>query len=203
MDKKDDIEKLFSKKFEKFEVKSSEEEWIHLSSKLNKSNFLKFSFVTFNIYYLLVLATFAGTATFAGIKNIQLTKKVYRLEQTVQTYQNADQKKPLTDQSVDSAKVLLPLFKPEESKEVTKVEIKPANENRAKSIEPASSPKNRVSTEIPKEIKDTVKAPIININQSDTTIKNKVRKVKKTLVVKPKTVVIKDTVVVTKSFKQK
>ena|ERR1035437_3382622 len=90
MDQEYNIEKLFSKKFEHFEVTTSDEDWRKLNSKLRRNNFLKFSLVTFNVYYLLALITFAGTATYSGLTNHKLSKKVDQLEKTIKTYKKKE-----------------------------------------------------------------------------------------------------------------
>lgn len=201
---KDNIGELFSKKFEKFEVKSSDQEWLELSSKLSKSNFLKFSFITFNVYYLMALVAFAGTATFTGIRNIQLSQKVQNLEQTVKSYQKQEEVTSSPAQYSDSV-----MSQPATSME----EIKPSKtinakiENRKKE-EPAIKEKsdeveknnNQPLPNSPAEVKDnSVKSAVMT--SVDTTNKPRFRKVKKTLVVKPNPVVVKDTVVITKRLK--
>jgi len=201
---KDDIERLFSKKFEKFEVKTSEEEWLNISSKLSRSNFLKFSFTTFNIYFLLVLVTFAGTATFTGIRNSQLSKKIYKLERTIQSYQSKEHVHPAST-FTDSANIQL--AQPELKTDVKTVEFQ-------KESNPKSIPEIKSQTDKPKikdvplsssefEIKDTAQKVVINPSIRDTVQRTIVRKVKKTFVIKPKTVVVKDTIVITKSLKMK
>jgi hypothetical protein len=48
----DEIDKLFSSKFENYKVGSTEDEWLRLSSDLKRVNFWKFQFQSFNIFYL-------------------------------------------------------------------------------------------------------------------------------------------------------
>lgn len=201
---KDNIEELFSKKFEKFEDKPSDQEWLELSSKLSKSNFLKFSFITFNIYYLMALVAFAGTASFTGIRNIQLTQKVQKLEQTVKSYQKQGEVTSPPLQYSDSMK----------SQPATSIdEIKPSKtvntkiENRKKE-EPLIKEK---SGELEKDVNQPLPNPPVVLKDNsvkpdamssiDTTNKPRFRKVKKILVVKPNPVVVKDTVVITKRLK--
>lgn len=65
--KMDDIDKLYSDKFENFEFHSSDDEWGKLSSKLAKANFLKFSYSTFNIYYLTAIFGFFAFLVYLGL----------------------------------------------------------------------------------------------------------------------------------------
>jgi hypothetical protein len=211
----DQIEKLFSEKFEKYEVKSSEQEWLDISSKLNRVNFLKFSFVSFNIYYLAVIIAFAGTTTFTGIKNVELSNKVQRLEFSVRSYQKKEQLNTLPDNYV----------KPNENREAVpagKLEktdkIKDATEDKIKS-------EIKSKTEIDKDTKQLIDDPKITIpkpesgnqpnfekkdadvisqpnRKTDSIIIPKTRRVvKHTFVIKPKPIILKDTVVVTKTIK--
>ncbi len=190
-----DIEKLFSKKFEKFEIKSSEEEWSRLSSKLSRSNFLKFSFVTFNVYYLLALLTFAGTATFTGYKNLRLTKEVKQLEQTIETYQK---EKPTQVLSVplDSDRINPQIIKANKSGDAkTAVGNNPGLQGKNVNIE-GVKPSNVVLA-----VKDTSRKIDSKPVQVDTTNSKKIKRVKKTIAIKKDKVVVKDTVVITKPSK--
>ena len=200
---KDNIENLFSKKFEKFEVKSSDQEWLELSSKLSKTNFLKFSFITFNVYYLMVLVTFAGTATFTGIRNMQLSNKVEKLEQAVQSYQIKEQtnSSPATySDSIKSLPTAIEENKPAKNLNTiieTKKKDEPEIKVKAKEEEKTVSPP---PVNLPMEVKDNSLKPEVP-SSVDSASKPKFRMVKKTLVVKPKPIVLKDTVVITKRVK--
>jgi len=200
---KDNIENLFSKKFEKFEVKSSDQEWLELSSKLSKTNFLKFSFITFNVYYLMVLVTFAGTATFTGIRNMQLYNKVEKLEQVVQSYQMKEQtnsspatysdsikSKPAAIEENKPAKTINTIIE-DKKKAEPEIKVKAKEEEKTVSLPPVNPPM---------EVKDNSLKPEVP-SSVDSASKPKFRMVKKTLVVKPKPIVLKDTVVITKRMK--
>ncbi|HEY4784484.1 MAG TPA: hypothetical protein VIH57_00480 [Bacteroidales bacterium] len=202
-EKKNNIEELFTRRFENFEVKSTEEEWIRLNARLSKSNFLRFSFVTFNIYYLVVIAAFAGTASFMSIKNYHLSQEVKRLQRSVINYQQREQEKQLPRQRSDSTKFLPPAKETLESKETSTDHKNHIKQNKGQPVEPAPSVQNKVETEAFKVLKDSSKTSLPNITVVDTMEKSKARKVKKILVVKPKTVIIKDTVVITRSLNKK
>jgi hypothetical protein len=193
MNQEIDIEKLFSAKFDHFEVKSSEEDWLKLSSKLSVSNFLKFSLITFNIYFLFGLLTIAGVATYSGLKYYRLIKKVHQLEQTIEDFKKLE--------PIQNAPFVAPIDTNQAS--VTKTN----NSTEERTIRAEVQGKNAKTEEIVTNanpvqiIRDT--AQVINALplQSDTTNKNKIKKVKKTVTIKKDKVVIKDTVVITKSLK--
>jgi hypothetical protein len=199
MNDEQNIEKLFSKKFEKFEIKSSDEEWTRLSSKLSMSNFLRFSFATFNVYYLLALICFAGTAAITCINNYNLTKKIEHLEQSIETYQKRDSIRNLPTVPIDSAHLYEDAIKntPEHKKEInTDLSIKNTPES-AKKDENLNQPSNMLET-----IQDTTKKKEIKPTQSDS-VSHKMKKVKKTVTIKKESVVVKDTIVITKQNKSK
>jgi len=193
MNQEIDIEKLFSAKFDHFEVKSSEEDWLKLSSKLSVSNFLKFSLITFNIYFIFGLLTIAGVATYSGLKYYRLTKKVHQLERTIEDFQKLE--------PAQTAPFVAPIDTNQAN--VTKTN----NSSEKRTIRAEVQGKNVKTKEIVTNanpvpiIRDT--AQVINALplQSDTTNKNKIKKVKKTVTIKKDKVVIKDTVVITKSLK--
>jgi hypothetical protein len=189
MDQELNIEKLFSKKFEHFEVKTSEEDWLTLNSKLKRSNFLKFSIVTFNVYYLLALLTFAGTATYSGFNNHKLTKKVNQLEQTIKTYQKSERIVPL-----DSVKKTT-LIEPDQKKTIQNTTPLKTEPTLAKpSVIKMLQPSTRVA------INDSSLKINDNPLQVDTPYVRKT-KVVKSIVVKKSSVVLKDTMVIVKHSK--
>ena len=184
------IEKLFSKKFEHFEVTASEEDWLQLNSKLWRSNFLKFSTLTFNIYYLLALITFAGTATYSGFNNHHLTKKVDQLEKTIKTYQRKNVTFP-----VDSVKSSEIFIEPNPKKDVSnrtpiKAEPTVAKVATVKMLQPVDRP----------AINDSALKINDNPIQIDSHLVRKT-KVVKSIIVKKNSVVVKDTMIITKQRK--
>jgi cell division protein FtsL len=175
MNQEIDIEKLFSGKFEHFEVNSSEEDWRQLSSRLKVSNFLKFSVMTFNIYYLVALFAFAGTATYSGIRNYALNKKIDQLETTIKA-----QEKKETNVSLSHSHLIIN----EPVKSEVKVNPKPVIQKKAANLEIIPAKKTASFT-------DTIKIAADPL-QIDTTY-NRKTKIKRTIVVKRDRVVIKDT----------
>jgi len=177
MNQEIDIEKLFSGKFEHFEVNSSEEDWLQLSSRLKVSNFLKFSVMTFNIYYLVALFAFAGTATYSGVRNYALNKKIDQLETTIKA-----QEKKETNVSPSHSNPNPIITEPVKSE--VKVNPKPVIQKKAANLEIIPAKKTASFT-------DTIKIAADPL-QIDTTY-NRKTKIKRTIVVKRDRVVIKDT----------
>jgi len=192
MDQELNIEQLFSKKFEHFEVKASEEDWIKLNSKLSRSNFLKFSIVTFNIYWLLALLAFAGTAIYSGVYNHKMTKKVKQLEQTIQTYQK----------DMDGENTVAPVGP--EKKEAILIE-RPHQTNNQKTPALHASPSNLVKAPIQMLQPSSRVDSSININeeplQTDSSSYHRKTKVVKNIVVKKSSVIVKDTMVIVRTIK--
>jgi hypothetical protein len=196
----DDIDKLFSKKFEKFEVKPSEGEWLELSPKLSRFNFLRFSFVTFNIYYLTVIVLFAGTATFTSVRNIQLSQKVDHLEQSLKIYQKNEETKKISVPSPEVEDVSKPVSS--KTHEFAVKKSKPSKNVESSLPSTYSESENPEKHNTQKEIKDTAQISTQIFNRPDTLAKIKVKKIKKTFVIKPRVVIVKkDTVVITKRYK--
>ena len=193
----DDIDKLFSKKFEKYEVKTSEEEWLELSPKLSRSNFLRFSYITFNIYYLSVIMVLAATVGFAGVKNYQLTQKLISLEQNVKTSSPKEKTISTPTSPVETKKE-------EESKATVD---QSSIIMTTKPVQPVNSvisikAKEKEQPNVKEERKDTAQLSSQNLTVSDSLSQIKIKKIKRTLVVKPRTVIVKkDTVIITKHHK--
>jgi hypothetical protein len=82
------IDKLYSDKFSKYESNISDDEWAKLSIKLSKVNFLKFSFTTFNAYFLLAIVTFVAAVIYFGINNFNISKKNEKLNDKIETFQD-------------------------------------------------------------------------------------------------------------------
>jgi hypothetical protein len=223
--KGEDIDNLFSKKFEKFEAKPSESEWIELSSKLNRLNFLKFGFTTFNVYYLVTFVFLVTASTFSIVRNIQYAQEVKDLESKLKELQPKEQviksvgiNKYLIEGDAqihhDSAKVKVLQNADNfagDSKTSKTSEAGPRQNHKTdpkdhKGFETDASqkpaiPAQKVETNIVPEKKDSAtvsQSTLSGGSSSQTTIK----KVKKVLVVKPKSVVLKrDTVIIKKDLK--
>lgn len=61
---KNDIENLFSNKFDGYKLKPSNDVWLNVEKELNKKSFFKYSFSKFNIYYLAVTVLLLTFLTF-------------------------------------------------------------------------------------------------------------------------------------------
>jgi len=196
MDKESDfLDKLYSEKFDKFEDQAFDNDWIKLSSKLGKSNFLKFSFVTFNVFYLAVILTFAATSTYMSVSNIIKTKKIQNLEKKIeelQQKQDTTEAFALTNDSIiientgqeAEVKNEINLLKNENKKEL--------KQNRDEEKADKSIAKSQIGT-----AKDSVfiKPDSSSVNRI---VPVKINKVKKTIFIKQNKVLVKDTVVIKK-----
>ena len=197
-----DIDKLFLKKFGSFEAKTSEEEWRALSPKLSRFNFLKFSFVTFNVYYLMLLTALAGTVAYSGVKNMELSKKVRTLEQNLKNQESQPQEETINQSSTPTE--ALDKNEPEAvstQSQTGKKSNTSLNSNTLTSVVPVQDEEKEkpVSKE---EIKDTAHIAVPQLVKPDSLSVSKIKRIKKTLVVKPQVVIVKkDTVVITKRRK--
>lgn len=183
------IANLFSKKFEKFQVQTSNEEWARLNSKLNRLNFVKFSFATFNIYYLIVIVGLAGTVTYSSISYINLSKKLKSLEKEIGTDITYKNETPSLPHATNGAKDVIKRLDQEKEKKADS----DFNHGDNKQVKPEKSKKIE-NSEINKESFKEVVAPPI---QTDT-LKPPIKRVKKIISIKPTQVVIKDTVIIIK-----
>jgi hypothetical protein len=193
MNKENDyIDKLYSEKFDNFEDQTSDSDWISLNSKLSKSNFLRFSFVTFNIFYLAVLLMFAGTSTYLGVSNIIYTKEIQKLEEKIKVLQQQSDTTESLTLTTDSITI---------ENKVQKTEIKRENSLLNNKEIQASNIEYKSNTSIDKALintsKDSVYLKPDSISVSKT-IPVKINKVKKTIFVKQDKVIVKDTVVIKK-----
>lgn len=224
--KGEDIDNLFSKKFEKFEVKPSDSEWIELSPKLNRLNFLKFSFASFNIYYLITFAFLVTATTFSIVRNIQYAQEVQDLKRKLEEVQSKEQviksvgtnqylieheannrsnfDKVQVSQNSDNLSVQNKKAKTDgaDSKQNHGIIKKRDQESFTTDVSKNSViPSQKVEANVGQEKKDTAattESTRIGGNPSQTIVK----KVKKVLVVKPKSVVLKrDTVIIKKDLK--
>lgn len=213
-DKNKHIDDLFSDKLDKFELNSSPEEWSQLSSSLGKLNFFKFSFSTINAYVVGGAIALASTAGYVGINqfnnentNDVIEDKIENLEEHPQiNKQNAfvaDSSTYVYQDSISELDIV-------ENVDVDKVE--PVESRVEKKVEVITDVKKNDSTKIEKPIADEVvkqnnqtniseNKDSLNHTSIDTVQPKKqriVRRVKRKVIVKPKTVIIKDTVVMKK-----
>lgn len=199
MDSNHDIEKLFSSKLKNYQVSASEGDWQKISRKLGRNNFLKFSVVTFNIYYLSAILLFAGTASYSGIRNYSLNHKVKKLEQSIAIYHKSGVL-PNIEEPIDTAEIAEP-----EEPELIQSTTMPSLE-----MKRISEPAHKVTEEnktlvadtfvIPKA--DTAKMNIpTDFKKDSVATEKRVKRVKKTIYVKPTDVVKRDTVIISKPSK--
>jgi hypothetical protein len=194
----DYIDKLYSEKFDKFEDQTSGSEWDRLDSQLGKSNFLKYGFATFNVFYLAAFLTFAGTATFLGVKSIKQSTEIRKLEHKVEVLQKQVNQNETYPVLADSAATKSQEEKPEnkiETKPVEKKETSIAIQNINNSKENLSSNKPTLNLK-----KDSVYTKL----DTSSTIKKepvKINRVKKTVYIKKDNVIVKDTVRIKKEVK--
>ncbi len=173
------IDNYFLKKFESFKVEDSEKDWNILFAKLSKNKFLKFNAHNLNIYFLTGILLISGIATYSSLNNIQLNTQVKHLQHIIQDNSNknnqqnlkpgmsGNQYKNVREPSTSSS---LSFNYTLQTKYINKVQA--ISKNNSDSIQKINS---------------------ANL-QDDTTLKPKVKKIKKVIIVKPKNVIVKDTV---------
>jgi hypothetical protein len=186
----DYLDKLYSTKFEKFEVQSSDDDWNKLNSKLGKSNFLKFSFASFNVFYLAAFLSFAGTASYFGVNNAIQSKKIDSLEKKIDVLKKKVENQEENLVLTDSAKI-------------KKIENETIILLQNKQIQPTSFDKkvniltNKPEITLKKDsVFQKIDSSVINKPQIQ-----KINKVKKTVFVKKDTVFVKDTIRIKKKVK--
>ena len=188
---KDFLDKLYSDKFEKFEFQSSGDDWANLNSKLGKSNFLKFSFATFNIFILGAVIAFAGSATYLGVNHILQNKKIETLEKKVEVLQKQINNSETNATFIDSASL-----KNQKNTVITEIKTEiTKKDERKQNVE--DEKKTLQETNIKKD------SIIINPDTSSIikTDPQKIKKIKKTVFIKQDKVIVADTVWVKKKKK--
>ncbi len=200
MDSNHDIGKLFSNKLKNYQVAGSEADWQKISSKLGRANFVKFSLVTFNIYYLSAILIFAGSATYSGVKNFALTHKVQKLEKSIEAYQKTGILPVTEESSIDTTEFVEPEAPDHiESSAIPSIDLKQISEPLTKGRqEKKKIPSDTISA--PKV--DTVITTTSKVVLSDSfKVEKRIKKVKKTVYVKPDDIVKRDTVIISKPKK--
>jgi hypothetical protein len=223
----DYIENLYSTKFDDFNSQTSKEEWNKLDIKLSRANFLKFSFTSFNVFYLAVFMSFAGMASYFGVTSYLQSKKIEALENDIALLRKQGNEIAIALKSRDTLYFV---------NKQNKTEIK--NESTSKNMEKTSNRNDAIYTEIKqnntgiknggkpvdisKKVEMSLKSENTNKNVSTTfspqTIKpdslckkvdsiialkpeaQKVKRVKKTVYLKQDNIVIKDTLVIKKKL---
>jgi len=195
----DFIDKLYSEKLGDNKFQTTSEEWDLLNAKLSKSNFLKFSFTSFNIIYLAVLVSFAGTALFFGVGYHFQSKKIQNLEQTItilndkkndsliQTINEDTVSANNTDRENEIVKTNEPVLIGKKTKNQARNQIISANDSIVKLTLSAKT--------------DTSQAAKVDTTTLLRPEPPKIKRIKKTVFVKQDNVVIKDTVVINKKSK--
>lgn len=194
---KDDIEQLFSAKFEKFEIQSSEEEWNRLSAKLRWSNFLKFNITSFNIYYLAALITLTGILVWVSILHVDSSKQHFITPDSIPAIQE-QVKGPILPQNIDSTKSIKQLEqtsknekeKKKEPYEAPTINCLPSIAEPVVNIPVETSATDSIKVEIPNEG--------LKLQSPDTLTKPRIRKIRKVRVIQPDAVIVRDTVNISK-----
>jgi hypothetical protein len=137
---------------------------------------------TFNVYYLLALITFAGTATYSGFSNHKLENKINTLEQTIQTYQKKE-----NSIQPDTPKNNTPIKTIEHPSTVQNNTPNKATTTKAPTIKMLQPSGNSGLSDSSVKINDN---PI----QIDSPVKKP--KIVKSIIIKKTSVIVKDTVVV-------
>jgi hypothetical protein len=198
----DEIDKLFSSKFENYKVDSSEDEWMKLNADLKRINFWQFHFQSFNIFYLIGII---------GIAALVIIMLIIDLKSTPEPAKEQESIKYLQPELMDT-------IAPSQESDHENPE-KAISEKKAKSIEqsPVMNPQSRYDTVkkvqeiLPPQniiVRDSLKTnPATMVReepklQADTIGgQPRIRKVKRTTVVKTETVIVRDTVDLNKKQK--
>lgn len=195
------IKDLYSKKFENFEVKTSDDQWLKLNSKLRRKNFMRFGISTINIFYLTIFFVFAGSTVYFGINNQHLSKRILDLENDANSVGLKDSLSPKLEEEVKVIDTVSIESLHADTISNQKHKVKTVKKNVSKPEFVKDTMKNVLYPELNDHVKDS------SFNKgSDTThvripAKPVVKHVKKTVLVKQNKVVIKDTVVIKRSSK--
>lgn len=192
---KDYLEKLYAAKLGNYEPQTSEDDWIKLNSKLSRSRFLKFSFTTFNIFYLAVLFAFAGAVTYMGIENRNLNRKVQLLKENIETiHKQAPQTPPFFS---DTLSVIKQEILQEAKNTTTPPVSKPTEPQKIEYTSPQVS--TTLQIHVSKADSVSVKLDTASAIKSEP---QRIKRVKKTIFVKQDKIIVKDTFVITKKVKK-
>lgn len=189
-----DIGKLFSEKFENFEAETSFEDWDRLNSRLSRINFVKFSFQSFNIYYLSIIMALAGTSVFAAVSYYNSSQKLKQLEMGKMVKENIRSNTIVVpaDISKDEKE------NPAEIKQVEKGNIPMPDKTFIDSSKTDSHVKYDNNIQILSLIKqDSVETSTSTPKKTDT-VSSGIKRVKKVIMIKPTHVIVKDTIIVKK-----
>ena len=185
---KDYLDKLYSNKFSKFESNISADDWTKLSTKLGKTNFLKFSFTTFNAYFLGVIVSLASAGAYLGVNNVSLLKKNEKLEDKIEVLKEQQIKNDIDPLVVDTFIIEEPEV--DENTEVNDIifETKPI-----KRIEEKAE---QLPDQLKVDLVNTKKDSLVLVKPDTSIVKHKkvIRRIKKKVFVKQDKVIIKDTV---------
>jgi len=195
------IDKLYSDKFGGFEMQSSAEDWAALSTKLGKANFLKFSFATFNAYYLTVIIVLTITAIFFVATNLNLNNKIEDLENQIEELNQPEiinlEQAPIIDSNLvePDVKEVATIDKNALKREIKKNQQEDVNVSENQELKP-----ERNKSSIEKDTTSVIK-PIV-VEKSDSIAAKaptkKIKRIKKTVFVKKEPVIVNDTVTINK-----
>ncbi len=86
--KHDNIDDFFKDAFSTHNIKDGEISWFDIDKKVSRNNFLRFSIVNFNVYYLITIVCTVLLTGYVGLENFR-TKKI--LENNLQNQQRTVQ----------------------------------------------------------------------------------------------------------------
>lgn len=195
------IKDLYSKKFENFEVKTSDDQWLKLNSKLKRKNFMRFSISTINVFYLTMFVVFAGSAVYFGINNQHLSKRIQDIENDVNSIGLKDSLIREPQEEVKLADTVT--FKNFHVDTISnqRHKVKTIKKNLSKPEFVKDTMMNVTSPELIDHVKDSSFNIAPDTTEISIPVKPVVKHVKKTVLVKQNKVVIKDTVVIKRSSK--
>ncbi|HEX3006959.1 MAG TPA: hypothetical protein VHO90_05025 [Bacteroidales bacterium] len=201
MGSNDEIDKLFSSKFENYRVGSTDDEWMRLNSDLKRVNFWKFQFQSFNIFYLIGIVGIATLIIAFFIMNRGPEQENSPLQDSIPVEQSGyNDAVEYKRDSISKSSNLIPQREAKGKKQPS-IDISRLQPDTV-SIVPGNTPvqgnaaKDSLKTNSGAEIRAEPQM------QPDTTSKQpRIRKVKRKTIVKSEAVVVRDTVDIIKKQK--
>ena len=199
----DDIDKLYSDKFENYQFQLKGYEWIKLSSKLNVANFLKFSFTTFNAYFLGIIVSFFALSAFLGFGYLNKSNEIDNIKNNLENVIPPNSKNELPQllhdtilikNSVDEV-IIKDIQNPKEQN----TSISPPQEN--DTLKKGFMEKSTIS--VGDSLNQNLDTFSVSNSDNSDNLKEipKIKRVKKTIYIKKDQVIVTDTIKIKKEVK--
>lgn len=209
------IEKLYSTTFTDFEDTPPNEDWSALSTKLDRVNFLKFSFSSFNVFYLFALLTLICSTAYLGVNNYLLLTKNTLLEMQIETLNRSAHINDVLDQTnithipndvhgkINTSTESLKNIQNSMSSSNVNQQFEANNRSIFESVPMSDINSTKISEpaivkpDVAKsnDTKMTIEASIPDSSTLNLAPSNAIRKVRKTIYVKQNHVIVKDSII--------